>query len=68
MDKKKELELKKLHFSAKFIFLEVMGYVIFEGTYIHQDFDFIFKRQFVDHYNTLSQINFFCFLITIFQP
>lgn len=62
------LELKKLHFFAKFIFLEVMGCVTFEGTYIHPDFDFIFRRECLGHYNTLSQINDFCCLITILQP
>lgn len=43
-EEKNLLELKKLHFSAQFLFLEVMGFMMFEGTCIHQDFDFIFKR------------------------
>lgn len=45
-----------------------MGCAIFEGTYIHPDFDFIFKRESVGHYNTLSQKNDVCCLTTILQP
>lgn len=73
-EQKNLLKPKKLHLSAKFLFLDVMGYVISDWRSkkyyycFHQDFDFIFKRECVGHDNTLSQINYFCCLTTILQP